>query len=143
MRDWIIEEATKKGYTQRFLWKETNKRLGLHVHVNTFSLAFKPKGHYTKREELLRETAKSIVDALPSIATEDNFKARAYSAGFSLKDVWEYHSRTREKSYAYAAFAKAVQLSTGVSAPYERRIAREADECLEEMKEEKRRAEDR
>ena len=137
MRDAIIEEAKRKGYSQRFLCAETNRRLGLHVHQNTFSLAFK-KTRYTKREELLRETARQIVKELPDIALRaENFKVKAQAAGFTLKEVWEYHSRTREKAYAYAGFAKAVQLSVNASAPFERRIAKEADECLEEMKEQR------
>ena len=136
MRDAIIEEARKKGYSLRFICTETNKYLGIHAHVNTFALAMKNKNHYSQREELLRETAAKIVEDLPNIALAgDNFRLKARAAGFTLKDVWEYHSKKYEKTYAYAAFAKACQLSVSASAPYERRIAQEAAECLKEMEE--------
>ena len=136
MRETTIEKARKKGYTLRYVCSEVNKYLGIHAHINTFALAMKDKNNYSRREALLRETAAKIVDDLPNIAlTTDSFRLKARAAGFTLKDVWEYHSQKYEKSYAYAAFAKACQLSVSASAPYERRIAQEAAECLKEMEE--------
>lgn len=128
----ILSEAHRRGYSGTHLCRLLNQS-GVKVPEARFRKALYDKPNKTAREEMLTEKTLELLESLPDLNdTRGDFARRAGEAGFTVKAVWEYYNRTREKTYGYGAFRAAV---ANRSAPSERRLAGEAEKCLSEMKE--------
>lgn len=127
----ILSEAHRRGYTGTVLCRMLFQS-GLRVPEARFRKALCDKPNKTAREELITARTLEILESLPDLNdTRGDFRRRAGEAGYSVKDVWEYYCRTRGRTCSYATFRGAV---ASRSAPAERKLAAEADECLAELK---------
>lgn len=126
----LVETAIRKGYSGAELCRMVN-RSGLRVHINDFRKAVRDDAVRSARQDMIFRTAEEILDSLPvRECEEDDFAARARRRGETVRSVWEHYNATREKKYAYKTFMVALRR---FSAPFEVKLMREAEACLDEI----------
>lgn len=135
MKSSILEAAKRKGYTGTYLCAAINSKLGMRMHPNVFRRAVTDKPNKSRREEWITECALDLVRELPDLSvSSDRFSVRARSSGYTVKDVWEYYAARKEAAqervYNYHTFLRS---TNNPIAPYERKIADEAEGILAEM----------